>query len=687
MFPSTRYPTPIPNFSKILHGGDYNPDQWLNYPEVIDEDFRLMPLAGCNTFAVGIFAWTSYEAEEGKHTFDWLDRIMDRMAKQGNKVILATPSGAKPAWMAKKYPEIRRVGRNGLRAPYEGRHNHCWTSPVYREKVRAINTQLAQRYGKHPALGMWHLSNEYSGECMCDLCLGRWQGWLKDKYKTLDAVNHAHWTGFWSHNYTDWSEIEPRDHVLEGMMLDWMRFNTWQMIDFMEWEMRPLRELTPGVPCTTNFMGTFNGLNYAEVAKHVDVVADDQYPRYDPESPSLVRTAIGVSFKDDLYRAFKKGRPFFLMESCPGAVQWSTPQKLKRPGVHRLEMLQAIAHGADGTCYFQWRAGRGGMEKFHGAVVEHVGNEHARGFKTVVELGKAYEKMTPVLGTGVKPQVAIIYDWESRWAQALSDGVTTKEWHYDAICHDHYEAFWRRGIPVDVISPEHDLSGYKLVIAPRLWIATPELAQRWRTFVESGGTLVATHDTAITDPTNLVHTGGWPGVGLKDLFGIWIEETDRLSPETDRPVSIAGNNRFGLQANYNAHETCALGHLCGATTIATYATDFYAGRPALTVREAGKGQAIYQAARFKPDLLHDLYGVLIRQLNIEAVIDSALPSGVTAQVRGVGDEAYIFLLNFTNEPRTVSLGSRKLRCIETGQQYTGSVDLGALEVRVCARVG
>jgi len=284
-----RYPPINPRCPHFLHGGDYNPDQWP--PEVWEEDMRLMKLAGCNAMSVGIFAWARLEPEEGRFDFSWLDRIMDLLAENDAYAVLATPSGARPAWMSFKYPEVLRVRPDRHRNLHGRRHNHCPTSPIYRDKVRIINTKLAERYKDHPALLVWHVSNEYSGECHCDLCREAFRQWLERKYETLDALNHAWWTAFWSHTYTDWSQIEPPSPIgetcIHGLNLDWRRFVTDQTTDFMLNEIAPLRQHTPNIPVTTNFMGTYPGLNYWRMAPHLDVVSWDNYPMWHgPNSPA-----------------------------------------------------------------------------------------------------------------------------------------------------------------------------------------------------------------------------------------------------------------------------------------------------------------------------------------------------------------------------------------------------------------
>jgi len=276
--------TPVnPKFPHLLHGGDYNPDQWLHMPDILEQDLRLMKLAKCNAMTTAIFAWSALEPEEGVFTFRWLDKVMDDLEKNGVKCVLATPSGARPAWMSEKYPEVLRVDQNGIRNLHGTRHNHCFTSPVYREKVTIINEHLASRYKGHPALILWHLSNEYSGECRCELCCEAFRAWVRRKYNDdLDALNKAWWTAFWSHTYSRWSQIEPPSHrgenLVHGHNLDWKRFVTDQTVDFIRTEIAPLRRHTPGVPVTTNLMGTFPGLDYWKIAEPLDVVSWDNYP-------------------------------------------------------------------------------------------------------------------------------------------------------------------------------------------------------------------------------------------------------------------------------------------------------------------------------------------------------------------------------------------------------------------------
>lgn len=684
LLPVSRVATPFVNQSSIIHGGDYNPDQWLPmHPDVLEEDAKLMQATGINSATLGVFAWSALEPEEGYFTFDWLDRAMDQQAAIGNKVILATPTGAMPTWLAEKYPEARRVDRQGLRAHYGRRHNHCWSSPAFHERTRIINTRLAERYKGHPALAMWHISNELQGECFCGLCRKWWHSWLEKKYGTVKVMNDAHWASFWSHQAGDWRHVEPTDGVMDGMTLDWLRFINDQLIDWYQFEAGILRAITPGVPITTNFMGTKHAINYQAIARVVDVVSDDQYPGFDPDSSDLAGAAAGVAMKHDLYRNFKPDRTMMLMESCPGAVQWRTPMKAKRPGIHRLEMLQAVAHGCDGTCYFQFRASRGSMEKLHGSVVEHWGAEkhtQTRRYRELRELSDLYGKLDGVIGTAVQPAVAIVYDWESRWAHSLSAGTLPAYaarqvgdgTYYDRIAREQHRYFWSRGIPVDVVGDDRDLSPYKLVILPMHWIVTEAYAAKLKAYVEAGGTLVATWDTAMSDEHNRMLLGGWPGNGLTGVFGLWVEEMDRLTEGTPRSIK-------GLPGK--GGDVAAIAHLTTAKAIATFAEDFYQGGPAVTRNQHGKGTAYYIATRLDRTATTKFYDGVTGKLGLQGVTGGKLSAGVTAQLRGAGEEAFLFLFNFSSSPRKVQ-SKLKLIDIESTRPVRGMITLSPFAAKV-----
>ncbi|MCL2042664.1 MAG: beta-galactosidase [Treponema sp.] len=651
-----RYPPIVKNAPRFLHGGDYNPDQWIKWKDTIwKEDMRLAKLAGINVLSVGIFAWAALEPEEGKYAFDWLDEILDLMAENEIIAVLATPTAARPAWMSKKYPEVLRVERDRRKILHGGRHNHCLTSPVYREKTTAINTALAERYKNHPALGVWHISNEYGGECHCPLCQEKFREYLKKTYGSLDALNEAWWSRFWAKTFTDWSQLEspaPQGETcIHGLNLDWMRFTTEQFVDFYLHEITPLKAITPDVPCTTNLMGTYPGFDSFRMAQVLDVVSWDSYPQW-TGTENNAEAGVWASFTHDLTRSLK-GRPFMLMESSPSATNWRPVAKLHRPNVHMLQSMQAVAHGADTVQYFQFRKSRGSAEKFHGAVVDHEGSENTRVFRDVADVGKRLAGMDAIRGTGTPAETAIVYDWHNRWVLDDAKGFLQNKTGYNAAVAAHYRAFWQQGIPVDIIdssliaTPGH-LDKYRLLVAPMLYMIRPGVAEAVNAFVERGGTFVATYITGQVNETDLCFTGGFPGP-LRKCLGIWCEEVDALYPEDS-------NNLVWNGKSYEIHDLCELIHAEGAQVLGTYGSDFYAGRPALTVNNFGKGKAYFIAARTVPGFLYDFYRKTAGDAGVKPVFNAELPQGVTAQVRSDGKTDYIFTMNFNPSPAQVDCG-------------------------------
>ena len=651
-----RYPPVNPRYAKLLHGGDYNPDQWIRTPEIWDQDMVLMKQAGCNAATLGIFAWATLEPEEARFEFGWLDQIMDKLAANRTQVVLATPSGGKPNWMARKYPEICRVNANGDRALQGGRHNHCRQSPMYREKCTIMNTRLAERYKGHPALLLWHVSNEYNlGDCHCELCLEAFRDWLRERYDNdIDKLNHAYWSAFWSHTYPDWSYITPTDGSVHGLMIDWNRFKTQQAIDFFNNEAAPLRKITPDVPITTNFHNT--NVDYHAFSKHVDFVSWDAYPFWH-EDADMVDTAVSLAFIGDRCRSMKAGKPWILMESVPSIPTRGKIKKRKEPGMNLLSSMQAVAHGSDAVLYFQWRKGRGGLEKFHGAVVDHVGTNQTREFKDVVQVGEALAKLDDVVGTSVQPEIALVHDWENEWA--LNAGARIylgPNADYMKDLHAHYRALWESGVAIDVIDQTVDLSPYKVVVMPLGYMLRDGFATGLRAFVDQGGTVVATYWSAVVDESDLCFLGGVPGDGLREVFGVWEEESQSYFPHERVTVAAAAGNALGLTGQFEAMDTCSVIHAEGAQVLATYEDQYFAGTPAVTANTFGQGRAYYIAARLGQNFLAAMYRGLIGDLGLRKTIDIDLPPGVNVQARGDGQSDYLFIMNFNDHEVAVDLG-------------------------------
>lgn len=684
-----KFPPLVPSAPGLIHGGDYNPDQWLGYPDVLKEDVRLMNLAGVNSASVAIFAWAALEPEEGKYNFSWLDETFDRLWKGGVRIVLATPSGARPAWMDEKHPEVLRTNADRTKRLHGLRHNHCFTSPYYREKVREMNRMLAERYGKHPALMMWHISNEYSGECHCPLCQEAFRNWLRKKYDNdIEKLNHEWWTYFWSHRYTSFDQIESPsplgETAVHGMNLDWKRFVTDQTIDFYRNEIAPLREITPDIPVTTNLMGFFDGLDYWKFSQELDVASWDNYPLWGNDSEKTWETASHVAFIHDMNRSFLKGKPFMLMESVPTKTNWQPSCKIKRPGMHLLSSMQAVAHGSDSVQYFQWRKGRGASEKFHGAVVDHCGRSDTMEFQGVKAVGDLLKKLPGVAGTTTESKAAVLYDWENRWAIEDFQGTVNRESRrYVETCVEHYRPLWKKGVSTDIVCEDSDFSGYKLLAAPMLYMLRPGIAKKLRDFAENGGTLILTHLTGYVNENDLCFLGGFPGDGMMDTAGIWCEDIDTVYP-TDENFAVSRENRLGFAGRYALGRMREIVHPAeGTEVLATYEGDFYAGMPVLTCHPVGKGRVYYIASAVGQDFLDEFYEKVLPEAGVSPCLDVSLPEGVSMTLREGGGERYFFFMNFTEQEQRVSLPAGALFTdMDSGETARDLLVLPAYAVRI-----
>lgn len=632
--------------NKIAFGGDYNPEQWDE--ATWEEDMRLFKLAHIDTVTLNVFSWAALQPAEDTYSFEKLDKIMELVRKNGLKVVLATSTGAHPAWMARKYPEILRTEFNGMKRKFGGRHNSCPNSPVYRKYSVRLAEKLAERYGNYDNILAWHISNEYGGECYCENCERAFRVWLKERYGTIEEVNRVWDTAFWGHTFYDWDEIvlpnllsEHFDYdrtMFQGISLDYRRFNSDSILACYKLEYDAVKKYTPDIPVTTNLMGFYKALDYQKWAKYMDIVSWDNYPANED-------TPAQIAMSHELMRGIGGGKPFLLMEQTPSVTNWLPYNALKRPGVMRLWSYQAVAHGADSVMFFQMRRSIGACEKYHGAIIDHVGNEHTRVFQEAAELGRELTVLgDATLGTRGEKAAAILFDWDNWWGIEYSAGPSCLLRYKDEILN-YYTALYEQNIATDIIGVEEDFSGYKVIFAPILYMIKPGVDEKIRSFVAQGGIFVTTFFSGYVDEHDLVTTGGYPGK-LREVLGIWVEESDAL-PQGQK-------NHFTW--NGKSHEAlllCDLLHPEGAEVLCTYEEDFYAGMPVLTRHAYGKGWAYYMAARSDAEF----YRELVEEICKEASVSPALhtPKGVEAVVRSNEEEQFLFLLNHGKTEQSVTV--------------------------------
>lgn len=671
----------ILNTNEFLHGGDYNPEQWWDEPDVINQDFALFKQAKINTVTVGIFSWAKLEPEEGNYDFSWLDSIFDRVEEMNGHVVLATPSGARPAWLAQKYPEVLRTDNLGNKRGFGGRHNHCLTSPIYREKVREINTKLAEHFGQRKSLVLWHIYNEYSGECYCELCKNAFREWLKNKYGNLDNLNHAWWNTFWSHTYNNWLQVNPPSPLSEmgnkGMNLDWKRFITDQTISFIDNETAPLKKITPNIPVTTNMMAgnplmdPFAGFDYQKVAKRLDFISWDSYPAWGNDNQTTAELGRNVGLIHDFFRSLKH-QNFLVMENTPSRVNWHSVDRAKRPGMHELASLQDIAHGSQGVLYFQLRASRGSSEMFHGAVIEHRHPEQTRAFKDVTKVGKDLEKIRPIVDTNyLKAKVAIVFSYDSYWALQDAESYSKDKKIWQTI-QKHYRYFYDHDIPVDFVSPEDDFSGYTLLIDPMHFLMSKAYLKKIDSYVKNGGRIVGTYISGVVDENDLAYMNEWPKE-LQDIYGIEPLETDVLYPGQANTIIFKGKE-------YKANDYCETLINCTGKVLAKYTSDFYQDTPAIVEHADGLGKGYYLACRTDYDLLEKFYEEIASDLIPELPICKS-SSKVSIQVRENENTKYWFVQNFSDKEEKIKLDKELLDLVGS-KKDKGEVVLKPFESKV-----
>ncbi|RKN38753.1 beta-galactosidase [Streptomyces hoynatensis] len=646
---------------RLLFGGDYNPEQWPR--EVWREDVRLMREAGVNLATVGVFSWATLEPRPGARNFEWLDEVFDLLHEGGIGVCLATPTASPPPWLGARHPETLPRDENGAVVWYGARNQFCASSPAYREHALGITEALARRYGRHPALRMWHINNEYGTACWCDTTAAHFRTWLRARYGTLDALNEAWGTAFWSQRYDAWEEILPprRAQYLRNpsQVLDFRRFTSDALLECFTAERDAVAAHSPEVPVTTNFMPLFAGLDGWRWAAAEDVVSVDLYPE-PAAGPGEPGGAAYGALVQDLTRSQARG-PWMLMEQAASAVSWREVNQPKPEGLMRLWSLQAVARGADAVCFFQWRQSRQGSEKFHSAMLPHAG-EGSRTFRQVRELGAELARLAPVAGAEVPARIAILHDWAAWWAGSQPARPSAAVDHPELLGAWH-RALWAGNLTCDFAHPEADLGGYRLVVIPQLYLLSDAALDNIAAWVRGGGTLVCGFFTGVADPDDRVREGG-VDARLRRVLGIGTVQDWWPLPPGDTVRLSDGSTGSLWREDLD---------LAGAQTVAAYAEGELAGRPAVTRARYGEGTAWYVSTL--PG--HRALAALLAQAAETAGVDPVLP-GLPAGVEAVRRGELLFLLNHGPEQVTVPLPGAYLasRDLLTGRAHAAEITLG-----------
>ncbi|MGW8884271.1 beta-galactosidase [Streptomyces sp. NPDC055749] len=653
----------------IAYGGDYNPEQWPK--DVWPKDVRLMREAGVNFVTVGVFSWSRLQPRPGVYDWSLLDTVLDLLHSAGIAVDLATPTAAPPPWFSKAHPDSLPLTASGTRLTHGSRQAFCPSSPDYARAADALVGELARRYGNHPAVAMWHVHNEWGNHnalCYCDTSAAAFRVWLRERYRTLEQLNDVWGTDFWGQRYGTWAEIDPpRDTTAfrnPGQDLDYRRFSSDALLARHRAESELLREGAPGIPITTNLLGTLEKkVDGHAFARHSDIVSVDHYlVAADPGNH------IDLALNADLARGMAGGRPWLLMEHSTSAVNWQPVNVPKAPGEMRRNSLTHLARGSDGILFFQWRQSRSGAEKWHSAMLPHGGTD-TRTWAEVTALGAELATLSEVLGTRVRADVALLFDWNAWWALELEARPSEHLRYLDTI-RDWYGALWDLGVTCDLVAPDTDLTPYRAVLAPSLYLVTDADADALHSYVRSGGHAVLGPFSGTVDTHDRVRTGGYPGA-FRDLLGLVVDEYLPLREGESALLSDGSHARLWTERVESRGCTARLRFADGPDGGPAR------GGPAVTRHSYGDGAGWYAAAALPAQSLHDLLDAVCREAG--AAPAAIVPPGVEAVRRSAGDRSYLFLVNHTDSEVSVPVdGHTQL----DGSALQGYVSLPAGDVMV-----
>jgi len=661
--------------TKFYFGADYYPEHWLE--ERWPMDAKMMAEAGFNVVRLAEFAWSKLEPEDGIYEFDWLDRAIECLVNRGIQVVLGTPTASAPPWLMVKQKELFLVDQNGARQTYGLRREYCPSNPLYHQYTNLIVTKMADHYQNNPAVIGWQIDNEFGDRCYCEICRGKFHDWLKNRYQTLENLNEKWGTIFWSHVYTDWSQIPvpltTGRSPNPGLGLDYRRFMSDTYRDYQKLQIDIIRKFCPRHFITHNLMGFgYNQLDYYDNSADLDVVSWDNYMRMQWEMQAEVNPA-RAALSHDTMRGLKK-QNFWVMEQQSGGGGWECVAVPPKPGELRLWTYQSIAHGADAIVYFRWRTCRTGTEQFWYGILDHHGIPGRR-YTETAQVGMELQKIGEVIvGSQIRTSIAIMQSYDTRFAFQVQPN--NPRFGYEKHIQDIYRGFYNHHIPVDVISEKDALTSYMVVVVPAMYILTKETTERLEKFAASGGIVVFTPRTGVKDESNTIVDLKLPGLVAK-IAGVEVEECISMPPDMD------GKVRFGLpnlEAEFPATVWADVLKPTTAKVVAWYATDYYTDQPAVTINPFQAGSVIYIGTMGDADFYDSITKWICDLAKIKPLLPCSSP-GIEINERWQGDQRLLFILNHNKAPQKVPL-DESFRDLLSGKIIKGHIEIDPLQVMI-----
>lgn len=652
------------------------------YPEhkeqsEIDHDIDLMKEAGINFVRMGEFAWCKFEPIEGQYEFDWLDDAIKQMGENGIQTIVCTPTACPPAWLVEKHPDILYKDNRGIIRPFGGRRTYCYNNPVYREYSRKIAEEIGKRYGDNPYVIAFQIDNELAqegtGRCHCEVCHNKFQEWLEEKYKTIDNLNKKMGTIFWGQTYNHFGQINMPVNTIEvsarqaidayyenpSLRLDFERFCSDSNIEYQNIQRDVLKKYTDKI-VTTNATGiATNSINYYEAFKTLDKYAFDYYPSLrDIEISSFPYSfARGICDKE-----------FWLLEFVSGGGHrlGGSGRLQQYPGALKQAVVHAFASGADLVAHFQFRTFPYGAEQLNYAIVDADGIPRRRFFE-VKSAAEDLKRLNDILSRSkIKNEVAICVDYDVLWSLKIKP-INQESFDYLDFCSEIYHELLNLGVGTDVVSYNHDIDKYKVVIVPSPFIMSQDFKNCLKEYVKNGGVLLSTF---LAGAKNIYNTGINESLpcGLTDLFGIRVGEVEPVFDRTVSKITLEQSNKRITGNNKYWTETLEEN---GAEIIGFYEDTFRKGMGVISKNTYGQGKAYYLGTGLENNLLLELLKSIIH----DGQVDQApfqIENGVEVIVREYEGKKVYCIFNFL----------KRQVCIELDRDFTDIINETTVNQRI-----